>query len=271
MLTLHSIAIIREQIRALVDPLLIRLRQDLYGSGVTFGRTFQQTILPPATIVTGGNGGTDISTLGYIKGVKTYSGGTLIGSDQKELSFVNASVTMAGERTTIAILDTDRLTTAGDLLYRNGSNITTRLPIGTLGQVLLVSGGLPYWLSVVKAAIPRQVAWYEDGEVTVAASKGPLRRLDVDVTLSNAYIYVKTAPSGASLIVDILKATSPTGIFTSVFSAAPSIASLAAVGSSTSFAVSQLSAGDYLRMDVTQIGSTIPGSSLTVDLNMVTR
>ena len=37
------------------------------------------------------------------------------------------------------------LTTEGDLLYENASPAPARLPIGTSGQVLTVSGGLPSW------------------------------------------------------------------------------------------------------------------------------
>jgi hypothetical protein len=40
---------------------------------------------------------------------------------------------------------TDPLTTIGDILIRNGTNVTARLGIGSSGQVLTVSGGLPVW------------------------------------------------------------------------------------------------------------------------------
>lgn len=117
----------------------------------------------------------------------------------------------------------------------------------------------------------RQLAWYEDGVISAATSKGPLRRLDANVTLVSCYVYVKTAPTGAALIVDILKSTTPNGSYTSVFSATPQISASAFSGSSTSFASATLSAGDYLRMDITQVGSTVAGASLTVDLNMKVR
>jgi hypothetical protein len=39
----------------------------------------------------------------------------------------------------------DPMTTAGDIIIRNGSNATSRLGIGTTGQVLTVSGGIPTW------------------------------------------------------------------------------------------------------------------------------
>jgi len=40
---------------------------------------------------------------------------------------------------------TDPMTTIGDMIYRNSSNITDRRAIGTTGQILTVSGGLPVW------------------------------------------------------------------------------------------------------------------------------
>lgn len=40
---------------------------------------------------------------------------------------------------------TDPTTTIGDIIYRNGSNVPARLPIGLAGQVLTVSGGVPVW------------------------------------------------------------------------------------------------------------------------------
>lgn len=40
---------------------------------------------------------------------------------------------------------TDPETTAGDMIYRDGSNVTSRLPVGTNGQVLTVVSGVPAW------------------------------------------------------------------------------------------------------------------------------
>lgn len=40
---------------------------------------------------------------------------------------------------------TDPTTTIGDMIYRNGSNLVDRLPIGAETQVLTVAGGLPTW------------------------------------------------------------------------------------------------------------------------------
>jgi hypothetical protein len=42
----------------------------------------------------------------------------------------------------------DPLTTAGDILHRNAGNVTTRLPVGTAGQVLATNGTIPVWQTV---------------------------------------------------------------------------------------------------------------------------
>lgn len=43
---------------------------------------------------------------------------------------------------------TDPTTTVGDLIFRNGSNVIARLPIGSVNQVLTVVGGVPTWAAV---------------------------------------------------------------------------------------------------------------------------
>ena len=123
--------------------------------------------------------------------------------------------------------------------------------------------------AVAARTINRQLSWYEDGTLTAATSKGPLRRIDAAVTLTGAYLSIKTAPTGAALIVDIKRSTTgPDGTFTTIFSSLPQIAISAFSGNSTSLSITSLAAGDIVRMDITQIGSTIAGASLTVDLNM---
>lgn len=119
--------------------------------------------------------------------------------------------------------------------------------------------------------IPRQITWYQ-ATLSVANAIGPVRRLDANVTLLSAYAYCRTVPTGASLNIDIKRSTTgPNGTFTTIFSSALSIAASADVGSSTGFTDTTLDAGDYLRLDITQLGSTVAGAYLTVDLNMSAR
>lgn len=56
-----------------------------------------------------------------------------------------ALTTNGTDTTSWSTIFTDPMTTIGDLIYRNGSNVTARLPVGTNGQVLTVSSGVPAW------------------------------------------------------------------------------------------------------------------------------
>ena len=81
-----------------------------------------------------------------------------------QTNYNNTSVTVVGDETkTITITQangnsvnttfsagsgggmTDPMTTAGDIVIRNSSNTTSRLGIGTSGQILTVVGGVPSW------------------------------------------------------------------------------------------------------------------------------
>ena len=57
----------------------------------------------------------------------------------------------------------DVMTTIGDMIIRNGSNVTARLGIGTAGQVLTVSGGIPAWTT-------SGVTDGDKGDITVSSS-----------------------------------------------------------------------------------------------------
>jgi hypothetical protein len=64
-----------------------------------------------------------------------------LGTSGQVLTVVSGNVQWANSPSGFA----DPMTTAGDMIFRNGSNVTTRLPVGTNGQVLTVVGGLPTW------------------------------------------------------------------------------------------------------------------------------
>lgn len=52
------------------------------------------------------------------------------------------------------------LTTTGDLPYASGARTPARLPIGTTGQVLGISGGVPAWTSALNPSKVRKTADY---------------------------------------------------------------------------------------------------------------
>jgi hypothetical protein len=76
---------------------------------------------------------------------------------------------------------------------------------------------------------------------------------------------VGTAPTGASLIIDVNK--NATTIYTTQ-SARPTIAIGAFTATGNSPAITTFALGDYMTVDVDQVGSTIAGSDLTVAIRV---
>jgi len=102
------------------------------------------------------------------------------------------------------------------------------------------------------------------GALTVAAGT---KRLYVgrSLTIANVTAGVNTAPTGASILVDVNK--NGTTIFTTQ-SARPTIVASGFSDTSNTPAVTSLAAGDYLTVDVDQIGSTVAGSNLVVTIEI---
>jgi hypothetical protein len=82
-------------------------------------------------------------------------------------------------------------------------------------------------------------------------------------TIVEAYAMVGTAPTGAAVIVDVNK--NGTTIFTTQANR-PQIAVSTNGDASGTPDVTALTNGDYLTVDVDQVGSTIAGSDLTVSV-----
>lgn len=101
---------------------------------------------------------------------------------------------------------------------------------------------------------------------TVAVTTGTQRfYLDHACTISAVRASVGTAPTGAALIVDVHK--NGTTIFTTQANR-PQIAVSTNTDVSGTPDVTALAVGDYLTVDVDQIGSTVPGSDLVVTVTL---
>jgi len=99
---------------------------------------------------------------------------------------------------------------------------------------------------------------------TLVAGAGALRwYAHKALTVLNVIISVGTAPTGASLIVDVNK--NGTTMF-STQGNRPTVAISGFTDTSSVPDVTSIAAGDYLTIDIDQIGSTIPGSNLTVQV-----
>jgi hypothetical protein len=102
------------------------------------------------------------------------------------------------------------------------------------------------------------------GVLTVATGKSRIY-LEGSYVIETVRTAVNTAPTGASLIVDVNK--NGTTIYTTQ-GARPTIAASSFTATGNSPAVTTFVAGDYLTVDVDQIGSTVAGSDLTVTIRL---
>jgi hypothetical protein len=106
-------------------------------------------------------------------------------------------------------------------------------------------------------------AFSKSGTLAVAAGT---QRMPVDgtYTIVGTRLMVGTAPTGANLIIDVNK--NGTTIYTTQANRPTITASANSGGPGVTPDVTALVAGDYLTIDVDQVGSTIAGSDLTVTI-----
>ncbi len=102
------------------------------------------------------------------------------------------------------------------------------------------------------------------GTLSVGTDLAPLIIAPFALTILKAFARVKTAPTGASVIIDVNK--NGTSIWATTQANRLTIAAAALSASQTAFDTTTLAEGDYLTIDVDQIGSTIAGADLTVEL-----
>lgn len=89
-----------------------------------------------------------------------------------------------------------------------------------------------------------------------------------DGTIDRVDLAMGTAPTGAAVIVDIERSTDGGGTWTTIFTNTanrPQVAISAKTGNTTTIDVPAATANSHLyRAKISQIGSTIPGSDLSV-------
>lgn len=103
------------------------------------------------------------------------------------------------------------------------------------------------------------------GALTTGANKAPSFIMRTVGTIIDAYAYARTVPSGAALIFDINKNGST---IWATQGNRLQIASGQSTGTQTSFDTTALVANDRLDIDIDQIGSSVAGSDITVELTI---
>jgi len=113
-------------------------------------------------------------------------------------------------------------------------------------------------------AIPKALVFTITGTLTTGTSSAPVLVSTGSMTISKAYLNVKTAPTGQAIKVDVNK--NGTSIWNTTQSNRVSVAAGATSGTQTSFDTSSLSEGDVITVDIDQVGSSNPGADLTITL-----
>lgn len=102
---------------------------------------------------------------------------------------------------------------------------------------------------------------FNPGVQIVATNISGTFEIQQSLTIDSVDLRIKTAPTGAALIVDINKGG------TTIFSTRPEIAASATSGGGGAvLSVTTLAAGDLITVDLDQVGSSVAGSDLTIAL-----
>ena len=122
---------------------------------------------------------------------------------------------------------------------------------------------MPYIGDWLATNAPSEIYYTVPGTLTAAggAVRIPFARA---ATITNVAVSVNTAPTGASILVDVNK--NGTTIFTTQGNR-PTIAVSTNADNTSTPDVTAIAANDYLTVDVDQVGSTVAGADLTVRID----
>ena len=123
------------------------------------------------------------------------------------------------------------------------------------------------WKKLILAAdtstIKTTLSFAVVGTLVVGTDKAPTICAPCTLTIIKVKICVKTAPTGAAIIVDVNK--NGTTIFTTQANR-PQIAIGETTGDSGTPDVTSLAEGDKLTVDIDAVGSSVAGADLTVEI-----
>lgn len=121
------------------------------------------------------------------------------------------------------------------------------------------------WVSLTKKIVKQVIVlWDSSTPLSTGADKHPVPfEAWATLTIKEVRLKVKTAPTGAAIIVDVNK--NGTTIFTEQANR-PQIATGETEGNTITIDVTSLAKGDDITFDIDQVGSTTAGDSLVVEI-----
>jgi hypothetical protein len=237
-------------------------------------------IIPTARLGTG-----TASTTTFLRGDNTWQtlpvtvtnpAGTDTQVQFNQTGSFGASANLAFNYTTNTLTATNLAGSGTAITNLNASNLasgtvnTARLGTGTANNTTFLRGDNTW--AAVASAVWGKTTWSLAAGIPIAVGtdKTAWAIIDQNRTLTRVYVVAKTAPTGASLVLDILYSTNNGTSFTSLWAVNPGNRPTLTTGTNfstiTAFDTTTLAAGTLLRIDVIQVGSTTPGQDLTVQL-----
>lgn len=146
-------------------------------------------------------------------------------------------------------------------------------PDGT--ELFVVSddpSGIPISKKVPADSLPvrAQIMFTVPGTLATGDDQAPLFICSVPtgVQLLHTGLAVKTAPAGASIIIDIMWSPDCGDSWLTIYSSKPSIADGDKCDDPGALSIPYIEQGDILRLDIDQVGSGTAGADLTVSLHV---
>lgn len=148
----------------------------------------------------------------------------------------------------------------GDLIAGTSADTPVRVAVGADGKVLKADSAAAAGMSWQDDLALLMFPYSYTGNVTTVTGTFRLYA-ERAMTITAVRASVGTAPTGSSLIVDVNK--NGTTIFTTQ-SNRPTITAGTNTATAAAINVASMAIGDYLTIDIDQVGSTTPGANLTV-------
>jgi hypothetical protein len=137
------------------------------------------------------------------------------------------------------------------------------IPYSFTGNTVAKSAEVNADMQALMAAINPTFVFTIVGGLVTGTSLTPALIVPAGLTIVKAYAYVKTAPTGANIVIDI----NLNGVtIWSTQANRLTILAGAQTGTQTVFDTTALADGGVLTLDVDTIGSTVSGSDLTVQI-----
>ena len=228
--------------------------------------TVEAIILEVAGSGGGGGGGVDA------EGVRDVIGTALVGS-----GLVSVTVDDAGNTITLSTSATsnatdaqlrDRATHTGAQAISTVTGLQAALDAKSATSHSHTALGVSDFTAAAKAAVPDVVVFSQAGNAAVGAGNGRwYNDSGVTKTITGVRVNANPAPTGAALIVDVDRNG------TTIYGTQANRPTIAIGGNTsgvnTGFTVTTVANGDYLTVDIDQVGSTATGGNVVAQITLV--